>query len=88
MLGGNKKPYTGSLYSWSDLPFRLLRGTAGVIFLPLSPLLLFLQILNALGGNKKSYAGSPESLSYLLLSLPCGSNYGHKITDFVFLGYI
>ena len=51
-----------------------------------SPLLLLLQLLNILGNDdRKSYAGSQVWLSYLSLVLACGSNCGHKITDFVFL---
>ena len=69
-------------------------GQTGIIkvqilyFLPLSPLLLLLKPLNILEDGRKPYTGNLESLSYLPLALPCGSNWGHKINDFVFFGYI
>ena len=59
------------------------------MFLLLAPLLLLLEVLNALGGSRKPYTGSLESLSYLPLALPFGPNWGHnKITDFALFGCI
>ena len=74
ILGVDRKPYSGILERWSDLP---LMDQTGVMkshilcFWLLSPLLLFLQPLNILGGNRKSFQWNLESLS-----------------DFVFLVFI
>ena len=55
----------------------------------LLPLFLLLEIWNVLGCQRKHYTGSPESQSYLPTGLSTyGSNWYHKIADFVFLAFI
>ena len=50
----------------------------------LSPLLLLLEVLNVLGDSRKPHAGSLESRSDLPPDPLYGTNWGYKITDFVF----
>ena len=50
----------------------------------LSPFLLLLELLIVLGGHRKPYSGYLKSQSDLPPGPPYGSNWDHKITDFLY----
>ena len=90
VLGGHRKPYTGSLQNRSNLPPGHPYGSnwdhkiTYFVFLSFISFIIAIEIVNVLGGNRKPCIGILQRRSDLLLGPPCGLNWGHKIADFVF----